>query len=439
VTIRLGTALRWVLLVPALLAISGAWFAVRWYVGNTIAEYSPAVAEDRIEMARVAVRWAPGDPLVHWRLGSLQEKTFSAENMAAAVSEYRMAVTLSPNDYRYWMELGHALEANGDPDSGEKALRRSVELAPAYSHPRWYFGNLLIREGKYDEGFEQLGHAAEADALMRPQVFDLAMRLLGGDINQIAKIVGVSPAARLQFSIYLVTAKRFDEAMRMWNTLSAADRRATPDVVKEFEEALIQAKQFRSVLNVMRQIEPEAKIPQPGQFWNAGFETDLKTGVNPFNWVIESHGAAQAGVDTHAHTGQKSLRILFRAPRNLDKIAVSQMVVVEPDTQYRFECYMKTEDVISASTPVLYVRDAIAGVTLGSSNPIPSGTSDWQRVSFDFTTKPEHDGIIFGFYRPPCSDTGQICPIYGTVWYDDFNLQRIGPVNPRRDTGSPRH
>src|SRR6185369_3235418 len=87
------------------------------------------------------------------RLGSLQERNFSAANLAAAVDEYRQAVEVEPNDYRYWMELGRALEATGDRDNGEKALRRAVELAPSYSNPRWQYGNLLLRAGRIDEAF----------------------------------------------------------------------------------------------------------------------------------------------------------------------------------------------------------------------------------------------------------------------------------------------
>ena len=121
---------RWVLLLPALLAILGSWFVARWYVGNTVAEFGPGVEEGGVDMARLATKWAPADPLTHWRLGSLEEKAFSAENIAAAVREYQLAVALSPNDYRYWMELGRALEASGDRDGGEKALRRAVDFAP---------------------------------------------------------------------------------------------------------------------------------------------------------------------------------------------------------------------------------------------------------------------------------------------------------------------
>jgi tetratricopeptide (TPR) repeat protein len=426
-----------VLLLPALLAILGAWFAVRWYVGNTIAEYAPEVTEGGIDLARMAVRWAPGDPLTHWRLGILEEEVFSAQNMTAAVSEYQEAVRLSPNDYRFWTELGRALEASGDRDSSEKALRRAVELAPAYSRPHWYFGNLLLREGKFDEAFQQLGHAAESDDQMRPQVFNLAMQVFGGDVNEIARVACGSPAARLQFAIYLAKAGRVDDAMRLWGTISPSDRQAQKDLSKELEKELAQAKQFHALLAVMREIDPDTPLPAPGQFFNGGIESDLKfPGANTFDWMIEARASAQASADSNAHSGQKSLRIVLRAPRNLDKIPVSQTVVVEPGTQYRFECYARTSDLVSGSTPALVILDAVDGAALAASTPLPSGTNDWQRVTFDFTTKPQHDGITLGFYRAPCSTEAQICPIFGTIWYDDFSLQRIsGPGSPRSDAG----
>jgi len=428
-------------LLPALLAIFGAGFIVRWYVGNTVAEYAPGIDEGGIEMARLAVRWAPGDPLTHWRLGSFEEKVFSAENMADAVREYQVAVALSPNDYRYWMELGRALDAAGDSAAGEKALRRSVELAPAYSHPRWFFGNLLLREGKPGEAFDQLGRAAEADLLMRPPVFDLAMRVFGGDVNEIARVACPSPAARMQFAIYLAAGKKFDEALRVWNATSPADRRQQPELGKEMQVSLIEAKQFQSALAVMRELEPDAQLPQVEQIWNAGFESDLKppdaTNANPFNWVIVARASAQVALDSQAHSGKRSLRIVLEASRALDAVSVSQIVAVQPGAQYRFECYVRTEALVTISTPVLAVFDAVDNATLATSDPLPTGTNDWQRVTLDFTVNSKHDGITVGSYRAACGGNGQLCPAFGKVWYDDFNLQRISSPD-RKNAGSNR-
>lgn len=433
VVIRLNArGARWLLVLPALVVLLGAWFVVRWYVGNTVAEYAPGVDAGGIEMARLAVRWAPDDPLTHWRLGSLEEKVFSADNMAAAVHEYQSAVDLSPNDYRYWMELGRALEAGGDRESGEKALRRAVDLAPAYSQPRWRFGNLLLREGKVEEAFDQLGHAAEGDNELRLQIFDLAMRVFEGNIKEISRIACVSPAARLQFALYLVSVGKYDDAIGIWNTLSPADRVAQSALCKELRKTLIDQRHFHAALEVMRGIDPEASLPQPEQFWNGGFESSLSpAGANSFDWVVDSRPDVQIGIDSHAHSGKGSLRIVLKGPRTLTKIPLTQTVIVEPGAQYRFECFVRTEDLSSASTPFIVIQDPVDGANLGSTKPLATGTNDWQLVTVDFKTKPQHDGIAIGFIRAPCVE-GQICPIFGTIWYDDFNLKRIAT------SGSPR-
>ena len=440
VTIRFNGATRWLLLLPALLAILGSWFVVRWYVGDIVAEYAPTVEEGGLEMARLAARWAPDDPLTHWRLGSVEEKVFSAENMAAAVREYKLAVALSPNDYRYWMELGRALEASGDREGGEKALRRAVDLAPSYSHPRWYFGNLLLREGKLEEAFEHLGRAAASDNQMRAQVFGLAMQVFEGDINEIIRVAALSPPARMQFAIYLSTIARFDDAMQLWATVTPADRGAQKELAQELRTSLIASRQFRATLNVMRETDPGAGLPQLEQIRNGGFESSLPaSSADSFDWAVNSRSPAQISIDARPHNGNGSLRVLFRAPNGLERIQILQTVIVEPRAMYRLEYYVRTEELISASKPILTIQDAVDNALLVETAPLASGTSDWQKVTVEFKTNPKHDGIIIGFRRAPC-DEGQICPIFGTVWYDDFSLQRIdGPGSSRGESGRAKH
>src|SRR5260370_20189489 len=113
------------------------------------------------------------------------------------------------------MELGGALEASGDIAGGEKALHRAVDLAPNYSHPRWQYGNLLVREGKLDEAFVQLARAAEADQEMRPPVFSLAWQVFDGDVNKIATAACPTAAVRIEFATYLIGQAKVDDAMRV--------------------------------------------------------------------------------------------------------------------------------------------------------------------------------------------------------------------------------
>lgn len=433
-------ALRWLLLLPALIAILGAWSAVRWYVGNTVAEYSPSVDEGGLEMAQMAVRWAPGDPLTHWRLASFEEKTFSAENLAAAVREFELAVQASPYDYRYWMELGRALEAAGDPDSGEKALRRAVELAPAYSQPRWQYGNLLLRQGKTDEAFAQLSRAAEADETMLPPIFGLASQVFSGDVDKMVQVLP-TPAVRLQFAISLINTSKFDEAARVLRTISVAERKAQPELTDRAIKALLENKQFHAALALMRELGPEeSQLPEPERLWNGGFDQPVPLAdTQLFHWVINNRPQAQIAIDPIGHNGVGSLRIIFKAPNKLDSIPVSQTIIVDPETQYRIQFYQRTEGLTSASTPVVAITDSVDNTQLIASPPLPTGTNDWQLVTLDFKTKPKHEGISIGLMRPACEAQQPICPIFGTVWYDDFNLQRVGSSgSPRRTSNSTR-
>ncbi len=426
VTIRLQSVTRWLLLLPAVCAILGSWLAVRWYVGNTVAEYAPTVEDGGIEMARMAARWAPGDPFTHWRLASLEEKVFSANTLADAVREYQLAVTLSPNDYRYWMELGRSLEASGDIAGGEKALRRAVELAPAYSSPRWHYGNLLVREGKVDEAFVQLARAAEADQQMRPPVFNLAWQVFNGDVDKIATAACSSAAVRMEFAIYLVSQAKLDDAMRVWRSINPAERKAQSELEQAFKDSLKQSKHFRALFEVMHEIEPDPEGPAPDQFWNGGFEREIEsTNAKSFYWVITSKPQARVGIDPIAHSGHGGLRIVFMSPDKLDTIPVTQAIVVAPDTQYHLEFYLRTQELISGATPLVLVVDAANDAALVASPPAPSGTHDWQRITLDFKTRPKADGIIVKLSRGSCGEN-QVCPIFGTIWYDDFSLQRVG-------------
>ena len=65
-----------------------------------------------------------------------------------------------------------SLEQEGNIAESETALRRAVALAPAYSFPHWYLGNLLLRNNRFDEAFPELRTATEADNELRPQLFN---------------------------------------------------------------------------------------------------------------------------------------------------------------------------------------------------------------------------------------------------------------------------
>ena len=422
--LKVTVAAKLMMILIVLIALTASWFVVRWYLGNTLAEYL-VPEQNQLETARMAVSWAPDDPLPHWRLANLIQNSLPSDQIPLAVAEYEKAVSLSPNDYRFWMDLGAALEQAGNSEKAEKALRQAVKLAPSYSYPSWHLGNLLLREGRYAEAFAELHRASEANELLRPQLFNLAWQVNKDDFEALKSSIGIRPEARAQFSQYLFSRGRFDEGLRFWNTLIETEKRANQSVALSMIDNLMAAKRYHQTVEIWNTVAPmDAARAQAGHVIDGSFEEKVAPGSKGvFGWQFQSVSQVQAGIDsTSAHTGNHSFRIHFQVRSRLEAINVSQLVPVQRNTQYDFECYLKTDNLVSAATPVVVIADATDETILASSEAAPNGNNDWQRISLSFKPGPKSEAVRVKISPTSCAEIS-ICPIFGTVWYDDFNLK----------------
>ncbi|HWT03623.1 MAG TPA: tetratricopeptide repeat protein [Pyrinomonadaceae bacterium] len=437
--VDLGRAplLRVLLVLPVVLALVGAWYATRWYVGNFVAEYAPQItyenvseqelAAQQLRTAETAMRLAPDDPQTHWVVAGLKKNSLDPREMEDAVRHYEEAARLSPNDYRLWVSLGRVREQAGDSAGGEKALRRAVELAPSYADPRWHLGNLLLRAGRGEEAFRELTRAAEADPKLRPQIFNAAWVVFGEDVDAINRAAGGSAAARAELAVYVAGRGRFDDALRLWASLTPPEKKEQRASGEAIVNALLSAKRHRSALVVARDMGgADALKAQVGEMSNPGFEEDIEaTGASTFEWKVRSVPQAPIGLDPAVkHGGARSLRVAFKSPSTLGFANISQTVVVEPGQAYRLEFYVRTNDLKSGGTPLVEVLDAADGKTVLAATPaLANGTQDWERQTLEFRAPAASEAVLVRVRRETCGDDA-VCPIFGLVWYDDFNLQR---------------
>lgn len=420
--------MRLILIVPVVLALAGVWFALRWYTGNTVADYAPNMEAGALETVRSATGVAPDDPLTHFVLADLEMNSLPHEQLGQAVLEYEKAVSLSPNDYRLWMALGQAREQAGDVAGAERDLRRAVELAPSYAYPRWYLGNLLLRAGREEEAFSELRRAANAYPEMRKQVFNLAWQFYRGDAEALAHSMGDSAEERAQLALYFVVHERVDDALKLWSGLNAAEKKSEREAGAEIMKAVLAAKRFRAALEIERAIAAEgAHVPQIGEMMNGGFEESYaRDDAGGYGWQLKSSQQAQVTLDAaKRHGGAHSLRIAFNARERLEFNNASQLIVVDPSTQYRLECYVRTEELEGEPTPSVTIVDGADGSLIASSAPAPADQNEWQSVTINFKTSAKTEGVTVRISRASCAANAQ-CPLFGTVWYDDFNLWRAG-------------
>jgi hypothetical protein len=416
-----------ILLIALLLvAAMGSYFSVRWYLGNTLAEYFNPT-ENNLTVAQMSESLAPNDPLTHWRIAQVSQKILPLDRQGPAIAEYEKAVSLSPNDYRLWMSLGTAHEQAGDPAKAELALKRAVELAPSYSYPHWYLGNLLLRNGRYDDAFTELHRATDVNADLLPQLFNLIWAIYSNEPEALLNAAGQNPTARAQFALYLLNQKHFDEGMRLWNTLTVDEKKANKETADLILTTLKNELRFHDALQVWNEITGETLHAEPGRVFDGSFEDAVTyTGEAVFGWQVKNAPQMQIAIDPNkSHSGRRSLRLLFQVRTNLDSINVSQLVPVQENTDYDFECYVATDKLETGSAPQIQILDASTGAALFDSPMAPGGTNDWNRVNFSFKTGSKTEAITIKLVRLSCkSEETPVCPIYGSVWYDDFTLKR---------------
>jgi tetratricopeptide (TPR) repeat protein len=424
--LNLRTPLTRVIAILFLIAAAcWSYFALSWYIGNTLAENFSG-AENDLEVAKFGASMAPSDPLTHWRLALVSQTRLPVDQISQAIAEYEKAVSLSPYDYRFWTALGTAYEQAGDAARSEVALKKAVFLAPSYAQPHWYLGNLFLRNGRYDEAFDELRKAAEANHELRPQLFSHLWQIYESDFDSLRKAVGERADTRAAFSLHLVTQRKYEEGLRMWNSLSLAEKRENRSEGESVISNLIANSRFYDALAVFNELAPsESSRGEVGRMVDGSFEEITTYGPEMvFGWQVKNVPQMQIGIDpSTAHTGKRSLRLSFQVRSRLESLNASQLVPVSPDTNYEFEFYLKTAELESGATPAIVIINPLDGGALASSEGAPNGDNDWQRVALSFKTPPKVEAVTVRIVRGTCGDT-PLCPIFGSLWYDDFSFKR---------------
>jgi tetratricopeptide repeat protein len=336
-------------------------------------------------------------------------------------------VSLSPYDYRYWMTLGTAQEQAGDPAKAEQALKRAIALAPAYAYPHWYLGNLYLRNARYDEAFAELRLAAAADQNFQGQLFNLIWEVHSDDLEAAKKATGPDSATRANFALYLVGRGLFEQGLRVWNALSIEEKKTNRAPAEKMIMGLNAAHRIHDSLQVWNDISSDNYHGKMDQVFHSGFEEPVEYDRGSiFGWHVSNNPQIQIGIDPgRNHSGARSLRFVFGVRNDFGGVIVKQLIPVQPRTQYDFEYYIATDKLVTGGAPQVQIIDAADETPLVSSPTAPTGTTPWNRVSLSFKTGERTEGIVVNLMRVSCgTKEAAICPIFGSVWYDDFNIKR---------------
>ena len=404
-------------------ALAFAFFAVRWQLGDMLAELTPSTDPNISDVARAARNLAPADPRTSWLAATAETAVFTPEAIDASVGSFEKTVRLSPFDFRWWVEYGRSLERAGHPYDAEIALRQAIKLAPNYAYPHWQLGNFYLRQGLGDEAFTELRRTTTNNQVYRNQVFALGWDYFGHQPAVVEQLAANTPEVRADLASFFAMRKQPADALRIWNSLSDAEKNEYPQTSRWIAQVTYETLAFREGVEFSRQagIDPDAL---PETITNRSFESPIKNiDETYFDWKI---GRGDGKIDVTPdqavkHSGMKSLRITFKAYIRPELAHVWQNVAVAAATHYQLRFWVRTENLKSGGPPVVEVVNATDNKLLAASSAFPAGTNDWQQLIVDFATPENGNGVFVRIARGFCGD---ICPIVGIVWLDDFELAR---------------
>ncbi len=410
------------LLVMIFAAVVFGWFAIRWQIGNMLAEITTPADPNAKEIGQVAKSFAPGDPLATWLAASTEKDALTLEKIENLLDDYEETVRLSPNDFRWWVELGRAREQTSTPESAESAYLRAIELAPTYTYPHWQLGNFYLRQNRSEEAFAELKKAAQNNLRFRQQVYSIAWEFYDRDKARLEAIAGELSDAKVGLAQFYASKELPEDSLRVWNTLTVEEKRQNVSVAKLVAQILWDKQKFRSAVEFVREtgIEPQAKAET---IQNGGFEESVgKPETTYFGWKISPVEKMNVQLDaSQKQDGRRSLKISFSGFSEAQLGNILQIVAVSPGANYRLNFWLKTEELKSAGPPVLEILDSKESRLIAASKPFPTGTNDWQQITIDFTAPEIAEGVFIRTARAYCGDS---CPIVGAFWYDDFTLEK---------------
>lgn len=405
-------------------ALVFTWFGVRWQIGNMLGELTSPSQPNALELAQAAMGLAPNDPLGRSLFATKLKEEFSEESIAGSVENFEEVVRLSPNDYRWWIELGRAYEQADRLQEAEAAFKRSVELAPAYTFPQWQIGNFYLRRDRAEEAFAHLSRATEKSIVYREQVFALAWDYFDKDPVEVERLAADTPGTKVTLAQFYAARGAADDAIRVWGSIPEEERARHPQIIKNIVQHLYSKRFYRQALAFSKQagLDTDAEFEKIS---NPSFEKFLGETENIFfAWRVgRSEKGLEIGTDSSARAdGQRSLKLSFKNYAKPELYNVSQLVAVEPLGRYRLSFMLRVDSLRTGGEPLIEVVDANNDISLVRSQRFPLGSHDWQPWSIEFVVPEGSDGVTIRTTRDSC---GENCPISGTIWYDAFKLERL--------------
>ena len=436
-------------LLIAVLALAG-WagnFIIKNFLAASLVAYGQRDGNPG-ESLDAAVGYAPANAEVLAARARHLLNQADPPRVVEAIADLRAAVQASPRDYRYWLELGKAYDANGQSSDAEASMLRAVELAPRYFEARWALANLRLRVGKTETSLEDFrqavvlsgslyGNAAPPpDRNATLNAYNAIAGALGMNLEALRRVTPPDNAARGYLAEFLSGHDALDQALEIWRQLPAENSINYRTLVAQLTRELQVKNRFSEASAVWQKFSLAEGVPVNGEnnlITNGGFEqTPLREKYaaevdlgETFDWAIRRHPEVRAvRSNTNPHSGSIALHLTFNSSMNSGFGEISQLIAVEPSRRYRLSYFVKTKNISSlpTETPFIGITDAANPALFNLRSFAPSGTADWSEQTITFSVPESTRGLRLTIHAPQLKTIDSLR--IAELWLDVFKLSQ---------------
>jgi Tetratricopeptide repeat len=416
-------ARRWT---AAFIAIVAAlWFC---YAGSKHALASHYAASSNPENWMRATRIEPGNPEIWYRLARFRQLDFDNADVPLAISYYRRAIQLNPRSPYYKLDLASALETAGNNDEADSNFRAAQAGYPISAEVSWKYGNFLLRHDRMPEAYAEIHRAVLVD----PKLIPLAVsRVWHSEPNVHLLLDQVLPDTAEAYSealAFLSNEQNPTAAVEVWNRLIVKDPHTDWKRAFLLTDMLVAQEKFEEAGTVWRQaigrdIGSASGYTGNSLIYDGGFEKDIAGGG--FGWRQSDVAGADFDFDTdQKHSGSRSARLIFDGTKNLSYEGLFQFVLVSPGTHYRFQGFLRTDQISTENGMRFEIVDPKHQQDLDLVTQNETGTAPWTLEQTDFTTGSQTHLLLIRLARRPSARLDN--KLRGTVWIDDVSLVPVG-------------
>jgi tetratricopeptide (TPR) repeat protein len=425
------SAHRRALLIASLAAAALVCFQA---IKNWVADYR--IHSPRLEVMERGAALEPGNADAWDRLGRFEQWDFANPDPSQAIADYLKAVQCDPHSAHYWMDLASAYETAGDAARARESYGRARTAYPVSAEVAWNYGNFLLRQEEFAEGYAEIKGAVRTDPSLLPLAISRVWRS-NHDVNELLdKALPPQQDAYFEALDFFASNHQPEAELKVWQRLLGLGRPFPLARSFPFFDDLIGESRADDARRAWREAlaaagRSHAQPAGDSLINNGDFAENLANGGLDWRWSAPMGVTMDFDSVPPSHGG-RSLRLDFGGGANLDLGQPLQYVPVEPARTYHFHAYLHTEGITTESGMRFSIYDPRHTEAVNVRTENLTGTNPWTPAEADVTTGLDTHFLVVCLRR--ASSRLFDNRLSGTVWVADVSMvpSNSAPEPPSR-------